>query len=190
MIEIRPARADDADALAAAHTEGWRVGYRGVIPDDHLDDPEFASARLTRWRERNWSAVDDTLLLAAVVDDRVVGFAHCGPERVEPACDQADPGAAVAAPARRGEVYAFYLHPDAWGSGAATPLMDACVEHLRAHGFAEAVLWVLRDNPRARRFYEKAGWYATGREAWWTGPRAAAALAEPVAEVQYAVRLG
>jgi hypothetical protein len=27
------------------------------------------------------------------------------------------------------------------------------------------VLWVLDDNPRARRFYERHGWTATGLEA-------------------------
>ena len=42
--------------------------------------------------------------------------------------------------------------------------MSSCEEFLRDEGFASAVLWVLRDNPRARAFYEKAGWHATGEE--------------------------
>ena len=33
---------------------------------------------------------------------------------------------------------------------------------LRSVGFSSAVLWVLEDNPRARGFYEKAGWTFTG----------------------------
>ena len=190
MIEIRIGAPDDADAMAAAHTEGWRVGYRGVMPDDYLDDPEFASNRLKGWRERNWHAVDDTRLFAAVIDGVVVGFGLCGPERAQPECSQLDSEQSLQPSARRGEVYAFYLHPDAWGSGAATPLMHACTEHLRSLGFNDAVLWVLRDNPRARRFYEKLGWHSTGEESQFDGPvTIGRKLASAVTESQYGTRL-
>ena len=33
---------------------------------------------------------------------------------------------------------------------------------VRDRGHLEAILWVLDDNPRARRFYELAGWAADG----------------------------
>jgi RimJ/RimL family protein N-acetyltransferase len=36
--------------------------------------------------------------------------------------------------------------------------MVEALERLRRLGFEEATLWVLEDNPRARRFYEIAGW--------------------------------
>jgi len=42
------------------------------------------------------------------------------------------------------------------------------LEFLRDEGFTSATLWVLRDNPRARAFYEKAGWLATGKESLFT----------------------
>jgi len=86
-------------------------------------------------------------------------------------------------------VYAFYLHPDAWGSGAAEPLMMACTEFLRAAGFHEAVLWVLRDNPRAHRFYEKTGWSLTGREGMFDGPQVMGPMPGRLPEVEYGVRL-
>jgi ribosomal protein S18 acetylase RimI-like enzyme len=41
-------------------------------------------------------------------------------------------------------------------------LMRETLARLRAHGFEEAVLWVLEDNSRTRRFYELAGWRADG----------------------------
>ena len=47
----------------------------------------------------------------------------------------------------RGEVWAFYLHPDRWGSGAAAQLMEHVEQRLKAEGFATVVLWVLDDNP-------------------------------------------
>jgi GNAT superfamily N-acetyltransferase len=82
-------------------------------------------------------------------------------------------------------VYAFYLHPDAWGSGAAAALMARCHEYLTDTGYTEAVLWVLRDNPRARRFYENVGWSPTGREMMFEGPQTAAPLLEPLPEIEY-----
>jgi ribosomal protein S18 acetylase RimI-like enzyme len=43
--------------------------------------------------------------------------------------------------------------------------MEHVEQRLQAEGFATAVLWVLEDNPRARRFYERHGWAASGIEA-------------------------
>ena len=58
------------------------------------------------------------------------------------------------------------------------------LDHLVAEGFPRAVLWVLRDNPRARGFYERAGWTPTGRDEWFTGVYGRT-LPEPLAEVEY-----
>ena len=179
MIEIRPARPDDADAVARAHVDAWRVGYRGLFPDEFLDSAEFEATRFDRWRSGAWANLDGSRLFVPVLDGRVVGFGHAGPERVEPACDAS--GSELPAPvaAERGEVYGFYVHPSAWGSGVATPLMASCTESLVQVGFPTAVLWVLRDNPRARRFYERVGWSLSGATGEWQG----------VAEVQYSITL-
>jgi ribosomal protein S18 acetylase RimI-like enzyme len=40
--------------------------------------------------------------------------------------------------------------------------MDAVLERAGAAGYACISLWVLKDNPRARRFYERAGFRETG----------------------------
>lgn len=183
-VQVRFAQPDDADAIAAAHIEGWRSGYRHVFPTEFLDAPEFASSRLERWRGWTWNEFVDSQLFVVLLRDRVVGFGHVGPERVEPVCDQSGTDINPPTTLARGEIYGFYLHPDAWGSGAASALIARCHEYLRDEGFAEAVLWVLRDNPRARVFYEKSGWWATGLEMMFEPQNIA-----PVPEVQYAVRL-
>jgi hypothetical protein len=41
--------------------------------------------------------------------------------------------------------------------------MQAGMHELRDLGMREATLWVLRDNLRARRFYEHLGWTPDGR---------------------------
>ena len=176
MIEIRRALLEDIDALCAAHVEGWRTGYRGLFPDELLDSAEFAESRHAQWASAWWLQDERQALFAGVVDGRVHGFANVGGERVNGVAQEFGPG----------EVYAFYLHPEAWGSGLATTLMDAGEAWLREQGRPHAVLWVLRDNPRARAFYEKAGWAWTGKETTWAGPQLPGiTLSEPVAEVQY-----
>lgn len=187
---IRAARPSDADEIALAHIEGWRVGYRHLLPAEFLDAPEFAAERRDRWRAWTWPQFATTgEVFVAEIDDRVVGFGHCGPERLQPECDQAGTDQATRFSDVRGEVYGFYLHPDAWGSGAAAPLMQRCSRFLAERGFAHAVLWVLRDNPRARSFYAKAGWAPTGREILFMGPQTAQALPTPLPEVEYEIRL-
>ena len=171
VIQVRDAVIDDADALATAHIDGWRVGYRGVVPDEYLDAEEFATSRRDRWRAWSWqAALPDSRMFVVTIQGRVVGFAHAGPEQPDPTVTpigtptvQPDRPTTTDGP-RRGEVYGFYLHPSAWGSGAAAALMSRCEEFLRDEGYVSASLWVLRDNPRALAFYEKAGWHFTGTE--------------------------
>jgi hypothetical protein len=35
---VRVARPDDAAAVAGVHVRSWQQGYRGLLPDDFLDD--------------------------------------------------------------------------------------------------------------------------------------------------------
>jgi GNAT superfamily N-acetyltransferase len=89
-------------------------------------------------------------------------------------------GVAGAGPARdddldrttTGELYALYVHPDAWGRGYGDALHAAALDHLRAEGFSAAVLWVLEGNHRARRFYADRGWREDGaRGSFWDSPK-------------------
>jgi GNAT superfamily N-acetyltransferase len=56
----------------------------------------------------------------------------------------------------------LYVRPEAWGTGVAAELHDRAVAAIRAAGHERARLWVLEENARARRFYERHGWVADG----------------------------
>src|SRR5262249_55133274 len=77
---------------------------------------------------------------------RTVGWVSIGPSRDEHGI---------------GELYAIYVDPEEWSRGAGRALIRRAEERL-AEEYAEATLWVLEDNPRARRFYEAAGWRTDG----------------------------
>jgi GNAT superfamily N-acetyltransferase len=155
-FQIRAATRDDADGITDVQVASWRAGYAHVFPDSILYADDFDSSRRAFWNA--WRFAPGHRIAVALEADgdaeRVIGFCSYGPERER-----------ARGFTGRGEIWAFYLHPDRWGSGAAAELMEHVEERLRAEGFATAVLWVLRDNPRARRFYERNDWAPTGIEA-------------------------
>jgi GNAT superfamily N-acetyltransferase len=63
---------------------------------------------------------------------------------------------------RVAELYALYVHPAWWSTGTGRALMERVLARSSRAGYSSITLWVLRDNQRARRFYEKAGFAADG----------------------------
>jgi GNAT superfamily N-acetyltransferase len=57
---------------------------------------------------------------------------------------------------------ALYVVPEQWGQGVADVLYERALERLRAFGADRCHLWVLEENRRARRFYEKWRWRENG----------------------------
>jgi GNAT superfamily N-acetyltransferase len=81
--------------------------------------------------------------------EAIVGFATFGPSR------DADASGL-------GEIYALYVDPESYGGGTGRLLMAEARRRLREAGMNEAILWVLRGNKRAQRFYEREGWKPDG----------------------------
>jgi GNAT superfamily N-acetyltransferase len=148
VISVRPATVEDAPAMGRVHVRAWQAAYRGHMPDDYLDGLR-AEERAAYWEGGLRREPRGGLVLVAERDGQVVGFAAVGPAQ--------DPAGA-------GELYAINVDPDHWGTGAGRALLDAAHAELARSGHAEAVLWVLPGNDRARRFYEIAGWTADGSE--------------------------
>jgi ribosomal protein S18 acetylase RimI-like enzyme len=149
-LHIRVAVPEDAQRIAITHVASWRAGYAGLLPDTLLESLSVEE-RTTSWTS-NLDGRSGSRTLVAISDcDDVHGFATVGPSRD----DDATPGT--------GELWALYTHPDEWRRGVGSTLVDAAKRQLRASGFSQATLWVLTDNDRARRFYERHGWHPQGR---------------------------
>jgi GNAT superfamily N-acetyltransferase len=138
------ATGDDADSIASLQERGWQAAYRHVFPVEELDRGGFIKA--SRWRVRLDQPPDGWSTFVVEHEGRVVGFTAVGPSR-----DQRE----------LGELYAIYVDPDAWSTGAGRALLEHGERTLAAL-YEEATLWVLEDNPRARRFYELGGWSPDG----------------------------
>ena len=135
---MRPAGLDDLRATEEVRVATWKVAYRGIVPDAHLDAMSVTDERVANLQSRYGG---ELRTLLAEVDDKVVGMAAVGPCR-----DDDRPGET--------ELYALYVLPDQWGSGVGQALWQA------AQPFTS--LWVLTDNARARAFYERNGFRPDG----------------------------
>lgn len=149
MLTVRSAAPADAPAVAGVHVRAWQAAYRGLLPDEHLDGLRADEARMARYR----FGVDDPEAPYTVVAETdggaLVGFATIGPCRDDDARDAA-------------ELYALYVDPPQWGTGAGRRLLAEARSLMTARGYRRAVLWVLAGNRRAQRVYEVDGWEADG----------------------------
>ncbi len=61
-------------------------------------------------------------------------------------------------------LWQLFVRPRWQASGVADVLMEAAVAEAQRRGFSRLRLWTPRDHARARAFYERQGWKATGGE--------------------------
>ncbi|MEU6387952.1 GNAT family N-acetyltransferase [Streptomyces sp. NPDC046939] len=140
----------DVEAVSTIRVRGWRAAYAGIVPGAYLAamTVEEDAERRRRSFARPRPGVEN---LVAVDDHGPVGWLCLGP------CRSELPGARKA-----GEVYALYVAPELLGQGVGRGLLDEAHVRMTAAGHDVSALWVLRDNRRARGFYERAGYQADG----------------------------
>jgi GNAT superfamily N-acetyltransferase len=146
-ITIRKAMLEDAEEWAEFHISSWRSAYKGIVSDEYLaglSTQERAAAF-----SRNLTGLTGYEFFCAVCGDKIIGTLFIGKSH-----DDDKPEA--------GEICAVYLLEEFWDKGIGLELMDFGIDKLRQNGHGEAILWVLEENARARRFYEKYGFSADG----------------------------
>ena len=145
---LRPAKPDDAIAVARVHVRSWQVAYRTLLPDDYLDQlrPE------DRAEKYDFASLDPLKpqTIVAVEEGSIRGFATTAPSRDPDLTDN-------------GELFALYVDPEHWGRGIGAALVSDARARLFGLGFRNAVLWVLTGNVRAERFYQRDMWAPDGR---------------------------
>jgi L-amino acid N-acyltransferase YncA len=146
-MNISHAIVEDVRAIAEIHVEAWRAAYAGIVPADYL------AALSVDKREEMWSAciaAGKPELLLAKAEGAVTGWLSFGRCRDEGSADTV------------AEVWAIYVRPASWSSGAGRALWLRARELMRAQGFESCSLWVLALNERAIRFYGAAGFVHDG----------------------------
>ena len=163
MVLIRHARPADGAAIAALRAESWQAAYAGIIRADVLagwTGKQIITQTAESITAERWQImiVAETAGQRAGGEAEIVGFAASGPERAKGGM----PAGGGPGQAARIELYAIYVAPAHWSSGTGRALLAEELEQARSAGFERMSLWVLDENSRARRFYEGAGFAATG----------------------------
>jgi ribosomal protein S18 acetylase RimI-like enzyme len=151
MLRIRKMTEADIEAVATVRVHGWQFAYAGLMPQPYLDamSAEDNAARLREDIARGRGSVEN---IVAEGNGAVVGWACTGP------CRDEDAGSGD------GELYALYVLPEHLSTGVGRALLEEAVAQAASRGWPRLRLWVLKDNVRARRFYEIAGFEPDGGE--------------------------
>lgn len=142
---IRPARLEDAEGITRCHVGGWKVHYRGILPQTYLDAIDFEERLARRTRALEGDGLPGAVNWVLEEDGEIRGWACTGPARDEDL------------EAGTQELYAIYLDPARVGQGYGRALMLHCVAEATRRGVRAMTMWVLSGNARAQRFYRAAG---------------------------------
>lgn len=143
-VVVRSTGLDDVAGMAAVHVRSWQETYRGIVPDDVLDAPDFVARRERSWYRILTEGLEGTTAIAVGdTPSGIIGIASAGRPRDEDATWPI-------------ELFALYVLADFHGSGVGDRLLT------RVTGDRPAALWVATRNPRAQAFYRKKGFEPDG----------------------------
>lgn len=144
FMEIRHIRqSDDRFAISHIYEESWKFAYKNIIPQSYLE-----SIPVGRWASNLDKEGMNNLVL--IEDGMFVGTSCYCKSRFSDFSNW-------------GEIVSIYFLPQYIGKGYGKLLLDVVVKELEHLGFDDIFLWVLEDNARARKFYEKAGFTLSGK---------------------------
>lgn len=136
---------DGEDELRGAircYNRAWKVGYRGVVPDDVIDDVlrEDVEAAIEDLAARAESP--SSYLIVAKKEENVVGYVLARYASESDFVASAD-----------SQLLELYVNPAHWREGVATELLDFLEVLLPAH-LQGLVAEVIAENERAQEFLE------------------------------------
>lgn len=137
-MEIRHIKqTDDRFAISHIYEESWKYAYKDIIPQSYLK-----SIPTGHWIPNLDKAGMNTLVL--IGNDTFIGTSSYCKSRFSDFDSF-------------GEIVSIYFLPQYMGKGYGKQLLDAAINELTKLGYRDIFLWVLEENHRARKFYEKAG---------------------------------
>lgn len=141
-IKIRNIKKEDIPEVVNIQIDGWRKAYKGMIDDEYLENMNVENK--IKMREKDYK---ETGFIVAEHDNKVVGFCRYT-DNIEktPETPKADC-----------ELRALYVKPELKHNGIGKKMFQYAVNEFENIGKTKMVLWCLKDNVLARKFYEKMG---------------------------------
>ena len=167
-IVVRKVLQEEASDYAICHIKCWQAAYKGIIPDENLSNMLTNMEQIVEKTRQNICKSSGDEFSIITLDGKIIGklgYGHCRDE------DKINAG----------EIYAIYLLPEYWDKGYGRQMMEYILSNLKNMGFHEVVIWVLKENIRARIFYEKFGFQ-------FDGSTKEIIIGKPLVEVRYSLR--
>ncbi|MCM1991885.1 GNAT family N-acetyltransferase [Oceanirhabdus seepicola] len=152
---IRKYKDEDYIEVTKVHVDSWKTTYRGIVPDEYLENMTYES-RYDRNRQFMASGNVSGLVFENK-DKNLVGFAKYGSSR-EDICNKGGEK-------YDGELYGIYFLKEAQGQGYGKQLLNKVREELKERGFKNMILWALEEN-NACGFYKAMGGEKLSEEKW------------------------
>ena len=146
-IRIKEAQLHDVETLSRIHSISLIAAFGGLFPEEIVMQFFGFERRLNGFTKELEKGQPVSFLVYD--DDEAIGVLSYGPSRHAEVDDDTI------------EIWRFYFLPGYWGRGAAAAAMNLLMMKIREAGYRKVILWVMEENLRARRFYEKTGFAKT-----------------------------
>lgn len=143
---IERVKLGDEEALAYIQTESWKAAFKDILSTDILQRCTQIDKVTKMYRRLLEQNIGNGYLL------KIHGIPHCI-AWWDATREKDMPGYA--------ELICIHSLQDKWRQGYGSKMMNTVLTDISNAGFSNVMLWVFRDNDRARRFYEAHG-FATG----------------------------
>ena len=149
-------------ALSRIHALAWHAAYSGIVPQEYLDREITPDRWIPFFQTGFQEGTHQGLLLLR--DGQAVCAGCCGPVRLSAGQDGSICAFDSTDYAGWGEVISLYTLPGETGRGFGSLLLEEMVRQLKRAGYPGCLLYVLRENSGARRFYERHGFSWDGSQ--------------------------
>lgn len=145
---IERVKLGDEAVLAFIMTESWKAGFKDILSADNLKkytQMDKATAMYRRLLEQN---IGNGYLLKVDENPHCIAWWDATREN-----DMPDYAELIC-------IHSLQYH---WRKGYGSIMMDVVLHDIAKAGYSKVMLWVFEDNVRARHFYEKLGFIASGK---------------------------
>ena len=143
---IRKVQQGDASNLAYIQTESWKAAFTSILDAETLTKCTNIERATSMYQRLLDEKKGNGYLLA------VDGKPHCIAY-----WDAARDSELVG----KAELICIHSLPNNWHKGYGSMMMNRVLKDIKEAGYSEVVLWVFRENLRARAFYEANGFSLT-----------------------------
>lgn len=144
---IRKVKRGDEVSLAYIQTESWKAAFKGILSDKMLEQCTEMDRAIRMYKRLLDESKGNGYILE--VDKKPHCIAWWDRSRTESMSDYA-------------ELICIHSLQDNWRKGYGSKMMECVLHDMKTAGYNRVMLWVFRDNIRARKFYEANGFITYG----------------------------